>query len=146
MFWNTFKSTGFFSAALTILTSLGVHILKLPNEEENWALLIYLSYGNEFSASEVMLGRRGCMRRAKCWTNMHQTWQVLFWPDAFAVNFLNSTQSDLKKASAKHTSSAVLLSSFNTFKLFIQLLKIVSIYLFRKSIACNLLPLYLAYS
>lgn len=46
----------FFSAALTILTSLGVHILKLANEEENWALHMCLSYGNEFSASEVMLG------------------------------------------------------------------------------------------
>lgn len=55
---------------------------------------MYLSYRNEFSASEVMLGRRGCTKRM---TNLHLTQQVLFSPSAFAVNFVNSTQRDLRK-------------------------------------------------
>lgn len=111
MFWNTFRSMVFFSATLIIHTSLSVHILKLANEKENRALLICLSYGKQFSASKVMLSRKGSMSRVKHQTNMHSTWQVLFWPGAFSVNFLNSTQWDLKKTSAQHTSSTVLLSS-----------------------------------
>lgn len=55
---------------------------------------MYLSYSNVFSASEVILGRRGCIRRV---TNLHLTQQVLFSPNAFAMNFLNSTQWDLRK-------------------------------------------------
>lgn len=97
--WKCFETPSgpqYFSLLRYLLTSFSVHILKLANEKENGALLIYLSYGNEFSASKIMLVRRGCTRSVKHWTNMHQTWQVLFWPSAFAVNFLNSTQWDLK--------------------------------------------------
>lgn len=79
-FCNTFRSTVFLCSALTLLT-----ILQQANEKENRALLIYLSYGNEFSASEVMLSGSRCTRSVKWQTNMHQNWQVLFWPSAFAV-------------------------------------------------------------